>query len=73
MAKLAEAKGVTPYQVALAWLLAQENIIVIPKAGNMAHMCENAAAREIILTKEEMTALNVAFPPPKKRRGLDML
>jgi diketogulonate reductase-like aldo/keto reductase len=70
---LAEAKGATPYGIALAWLLAQDNTIVIPKAGNAKHVRENAAARNIVLTKDDMAALDAVFPPPTKRCKLDML
>jgi diketogulonate reductase-like aldo/keto reductase len=71
--KLAEKRGVTPAQLALAWLLHQDGVVVIPKAGRLDHLRENAAALEIKLTKDDLAALDRAFPPPKKKTPLEML
>ena len=53
-----------PYQVALAWLLHQEDVIVIPKSARPGHIRENHAACEISLTGEDLEEINRAFPPP---------
>jgi diketogulonate reductase-like aldo/keto reductase len=71
--KLAAKRGVTPAQLALAWLLHQDGVVVIPKAGRLDHLRENAAALEIKLTKDDLAALDRAFPAPKKKRSLEML
>ena len=71
--KLAEKRGVTAAQLALAWLLHQDGVIAIPKAGRVDHLRENAAALTITLTKDDLAALDRAFPPPKKRKPLEML
>jgi diketogulonate reductase-like aldo/keto reductase len=71
--KLAEKRGITPAQLALAWLLHQDDVVVIPKAGRLDHLRENAAALEIKLTKDDLAALDHAFPPPKKKTPLEML
>jgi len=63
----------TPAQVALAWVLHQEQIIAIPKAGTARHVRENRGALEVHLTEEDMVALDRAFPPPKEPRPLEML
>ena len=63
----------TAAQVALAWLLAQDQTIVIPKAGNEPHARENASARDLRLTDEDYAALNRAFPPPGKKKPLEMI
>jgi diketogulonate reductase-like aldo/keto reductase len=70
---IAQARGVTPAQVAIAWLLRQEDVIVIPKAGAIAHVDDNRAALDLELTLEELATLNDAFPPPSKRVALEML
>ena len=70
---VADAHGATPAQVALAWLLRQEGTIVIPKAGTAAHARENRAALDLRLTKDDLAALDRAFPPPKAARPLEML
>ena len=72
-AALAKASGVTPAQLALAWLLAQENVIVIPKCSSTARVEENAAARDMQLTAAQLAELDGIFPPPKGPRTLEML
>ena len=64
--------GATPAQIALAWLLRQKGVIVIPKAGNPAHVRENRAALDLTLTDEDLTELDRAFPPPRKKMALAM-
>jgi diketogulonate reductase-like aldo/keto reductase len=62
--------GATPAQVALAWLLRQEGIVVIPKASNAAHVRENRAALDLTFTDKDLTELDRAFPPPRKKMAL---
>jgi diketogulonate reductase-like aldo/keto reductase len=71
--KLAAGRGVTPAQLALAWLLHQDGVVVIPKAGQIKHVDENAAALDIALTAEDLAALDREFPPPKRKTPLAML
>jgi len=71
--KLAEKRGIAAAQLALAWLLHQDGVVAIPKAGRLDHLRENAAALEIKLSKDDLAALDHAFPPPKKRKPLEML
>lgn len=70
---IAEEHGVTPAQVALAWLLKREGTIVIPKATNPAHVRDNRAALDVHLTADNLAALDRAFPPPQKKYALEML
>jgi diketogulonate reductase-like aldo/keto reductase len=71
--RLAEKRGVTPAQLALAWLLHQDGVVVIPKAGRIKHVDENAVALDIKLTAEDLAALDREFPPPGAKRPLAML
>jgi diketogulonate reductase-like aldo/keto reductase len=73
LTQLAARRGVTPAQLALAWLLHQENVVVIPKAGSLEHVRENAAALDIALSAELLGDLDRAFPPPTGKRSLAML
>lgn len=73
LAKAAQEKGATPAQIALAWLLRQKDVIVIPKTSSQEHMRENRAALDIKFTAAELAALDQAFPPPKKAEPLAML
>src|SRR5690606_34272442 len=61
---LAQAKGCTPAQIALAWVLARgAHVVAIPGTQRIAHLEANAAAADIVLTPEEVAALNAALPP----------
>ncbi|WP_409519732.1 aldo/keto reductase [Pseudomonas sp. J452] len=58
----AERKGVTPAQLALAWLMAQKSWIVpIPGTTQMAHMLENSAAAQVTFGNQELAQLNTAL------------
>ena len=70
---LARASGVTPAQMALAWLLTNDDVIVIPKCSSPARVEENAVARDIRLTAAQRAALDNLFPPPKGPQALEML
>jgi diketogulonate reductase-like aldo/keto reductase len=69
---VATRHGATPAQVALAWLLHQEGIVVIPKASTVAHVRENRAALDLTLTDEDLRELDRAFPPPCRKMPLAM-
>jgi len=70
---IADRHQATPAQIALAWLLRQERMIVIPKSSNDAHVRENRAAAEVKLSAADLAALDAAFPRPKGPRALEML
>ncbi len=70
---LAERRGATPAQIALAWLLRQGDVIAIPKAADAAHLGENRAALDLRLSQEDLAELDRAFPPPRGPEPLTML
>lgn len=70
---VAEQKGVTAAQIAIAWLLHQEDMIVIPKSSSPAHVEENYAALDIKLSPDELRQLDEVFPPPTSRVALEVL
>jgi diketogulonate reductase-like aldo/keto reductase len=71
--QVAQRLGATPAQVALAWVLRQDGVLAIPKAGSVAHVRENRKALDLNLDAEALKALDAAFPPPTKARPLEML
>jgi len=71
--KIAKRHDGTPAQIALAWVLRQPDVIAIPKASNKTHVRENARSLEVNLTKEDLTELDHAFPPPRSKQPLPML
>jgi len=73
LATIAERRGVSAAQLALAWLVAQRDVMAIPKAASEAHLRENLAARDIVLDGAEQAALDRAFPPPTRKTPLSMV
>jgi diketogulonate reductase-like aldo/keto reductase len=73
LTEFAQRHGMTPATAALAWLLASDDVIVIPKTSNRKRLRENLAALEIRLTPAQLTELDQLFPPPKGPRPLEML
>jgi aryl-alcohol dehydrogenase-like predicted oxidoreductase len=66
--ELAEGKGVTATQLALAWVMAQSgrpgnpSIVPIPGTKRVSYLEENAAAADVELTEEDLRALDEAAP-----------
>lgn len=61
--EIAKEKGVTTSQLALAWVLAQgQDIVPIPGTKRRTYLEQNAAATEIILSQEELAAIEDVFP-----------
>jgi aryl-alcohol dehydrogenase-like predicted oxidoreductase len=60
---LARAKGATPAQIAIAWLLARgRDVVPIPGTKRRAYLEENAGATALALTGAEVAELERAFP-----------
>lgn len=70
---VAKKHGVDPFQVALAWVMRSGDVIAIPKASRIEHVEMNAAARDLVLDAEDLAAIDRAFPPPRRKVGLEML
>jgi diketogulonate reductase-like aldo/keto reductase len=70
LVEIARRQGATAAQVALAWLLRQAGTIVIPKAARPEHVRENRGAADIVLSAEDLAAIDRAFPPPRRRSAL---
>lgn len=69
---LARDRGMTPAQMAIAWVLAQgEDIVPIPGTKRLRRIEENAAAAAVDLTPGELAALD-ALPRPLGQRFADM-
>ncbi|MGO4765258.1 aldo/keto reductase [Cupriavidus sp. 2KB_3] len=71
--RFAKAHGMTPAQAALAWLLASDDIIAIPKTGSRDRLRENLGALAHPLTAEQLAELDKLFPPPRRAEPLAML
>lgn len=61
--EIAKEKQVTASQLALAWVLAQgQDIVPIPGTKRVKYLEQNAAAADIILSQEELAAIEEVFP-----------
>jgi aryl-alcohol dehydrogenase-like predicted oxidoreductase len=60
---LAQDKGCTPAQLAIAWVLAQgEDIITIPGTKRIKYLEENFASEKIQLSKEDLEGIEAIMP-----------
>lgn len=71
--RIANAAGITPAQLALAWLLRHDDVISIPQTSNVAHVLENHAATAITLSPATLAEIDAAFPPPKSASRLAVI
>jgi diketogulonate reductase-like aldo/keto reductase len=69
----AQKCGMTPAQVALSWLLAKDDVIVIPKTSRRERLKENLGALEHPLNSSQLAELDSLFPPPSGPHPLEML
>jgi diketogulonate reductase-like aldo/keto reductase len=70
---IARRHGVSTRQVALAFLARDPQVFPIPKASSAEHAAENAAAGDLVLSADDITALDQAFTRGAKPRSLPML
>jgi len=71
--RIAKAYQATPAQAALAFLLERDGVVVIPKTSSAARAAENRDAVSLDITDEDWAVLDAAFPPPARKRPLEML
>ena len=69
----AKKHAMTPAQAALAWLLAQDGVIAIPKTGRQERLEENAAAIAHPLAEADLRELDRLFAPPRGPSPLAMI
>ena len=73
LANFARKWDMTPAQAALAWLLANDDVIVIPKTSRRERLRENLGALDHKLTTAQLAELDRLFPPPTGPQPLEML
>lgn len=73
LARIAKAAGTGAASLALAWLIAHDGVIAIPKAARRAHVDAIRAAADVVITPQIAAALDRAFPPPRRRTPLAMV
>jgi diketogulonate reductase-like aldo/keto reductase len=66
LTELAARRGVTPRQLALAFLVRKPSLFTIPKASRPEHVNENATASKLVLDAGDIAAIDAAFPLGKR-------
>jgi len=73
MQSISRRHGVSPAQVAIAWVLRQSDVAAIPKAVSLDHIRDNRASVDLTLDADDLAQLDAAFPPPTRATPLAML
>lgn len=71
--KIAADRGVSVAQVLLAFVLRDGTTIAIPRSSKKEHTLDNAGADSLILTEEELAAIDREFAPPTRKVYLDIV
>lgn len=71
--RIAENHGATIAQVLLAFVLRDGNTIAIPRSSKKEHTLDNAGADSLILTEEDLAAIDREFAPPARKVYLDIV
>ncbi len=69
----ARRHGFKPAAAALAWLLARDDVIVIPKTSRAERLKENLGAAQIQLSQDQLAELDQLFEPPHAATALEMI
>ena len=73
LARVGARRGASARQVALAFLTRRDSVVAIPKAAEVAHVEDNAAAGELALGEDEVRLVDEAFPRGRKPRSLPVI
>lgn len=68
--QVAENHAATAYQVLLAWVMQQPDVLAIPKSSSAAHVLSNIKALDLELTPNDLQILEKAYPKPTKKEPL---
>jgi diketogulonate reductase-like aldo/keto reductase len=71
--RLAAHYSATPAQIALCWVLRGDSMIALPKASTPGRVEQLLGALDIPLSQQDLAALDLAFPPPKRKIPLEMI
>ena len=70
---VARRLGASAGEVAIAWLLRRPSVVTIPKAASAEHVRVNRRAADLVLDAAALETLELAFPPPRRKRPLEMI
>ncbi|MEX0829278.1 MAG: aldo/keto reductase [Nitrospirales bacterium] len=73
LAAIAKRHSASPRQIALAFLIRHPSVFAIPQTSQVSHVEDNALAARIVLTDDDITMLDRAFPLGSRREGIPTL
>ena len=68
--QVAEEHEASAYQILLAWVMQQPDVLAIPKSSSSKHLLSNLKALDIELTPEDLQILEKAYPKPEHKEPL---
>ena len=68
--QVAEEHEASTYQILLAWVMQQPDVLAIPKSSSSKHLLSNLKALDIELTPEDLQILEKAYPKPERKEPL---
>ncbi|MBC6348738.1 aldo/keto reductase [Lactobacillus melliventris] len=68
--QVAEKHEASTYQILLAWVMQQTDVLAIPKSSSSKHLLSNLKALDIELTPEDLQILEQAYPKPERKEPL---
>ena len=68
--QVAEKHQASAYQILLAWVMQQPDVLAIPKSSSSKHLLSNLKALDIELTPEDLQILEKAYPKPEHKEPL---
>lgn len=71
--QIANNHSATAYQVRLAWITRNNNVLTLPKASSVGHVKDNIAAMEVTLTPEELALIDRDYPAPTHAEPLEKI
>ena len=70
--QVAEEHEASAYQILLAWVMQQPDVLAIPKSSSSKHLLSNLKALDIELTPEDLQILEKAYPKPEHKEPLSI-
>lgn len=71
--QMAKDKGITPYQLLLAWVIRNHDLLSIPKTASVEHMQSNIKAVDVQFTTDELQLLDQSYPKPTSETTLETI
>lgn len=73
LTEMAKQKNISVYQLLLAWVLRNDDILSIPKSSSVNHLKDNLAAADVTFTADELELIDSVYPKPTKQTQLEII